>query len=129
MWAIPFALGLAGGDGLVGRLLEDSYRRPAFREEARSFGAVMWEFWRFTGPRGLAGVFAVVVVWLDTLLIGALRSPAEAAAYAAATRFLVLGQFVGVAITQVVGPKLSESSSPEATGSGRVLCTPRRPGG
>ena len=49
-----------------------------------------------------------MVVWLDTLLIGALRSPAEAAAYAAATRFLVLGQFIGVAITQVVGPKLSE---------------------
>ena len=28
--------------------------------------------------------------------------------YAAATRFLAFGQFIGVAIIQVVGPKLSE---------------------
>jgi O-antigen/teichoic acid export membrane protein len=108
-WALPFALGLVGVIAWSGRLLRHSDRETiGHQEEARPLSAVMKEFWRFTGPRGLAGVFAVVVVWLDTLLIGALRSPAEAAAYAAATRFLVLGQFIGVAITQVVGPKLSE---------------------
>jgi O-antigen/teichoic acid export membrane protein len=43
------------------------------------------EFWRFTAPRGLAGVFQVMILWLDTLLIGALRSSGEAAVYTAST--------------------------------------------
>lgn len=108
-WAIPYALGLVGVVAWSARLLKNSYRDAALpQDDARPFGAVMRQFWRFTGPRGLAGVFAVVVVWLDVLLIGALRSPGEAAIYAAATRFLVFGQFIGVAITQVVAPKLSE---------------------
>ncbi len=108
-WAIPFAVGFVAVVVWTGRLLRQSYRDAVQpQDDARPFNVVMREFWRFTGPRGLAGVFAVVVVWLDVLLIGALRSPAEAAAYAAATRFLVFGQFIGVAITQVVGPKLSE---------------------
>ena len=57
---------------------------------------------------GWPGVFATAILWLDTLLLGALRSPAEAGVYAAATRYLAVGQFIGVAISQVVGPKLSE---------------------
>jgi O-antigen/teichoic acid export membrane protein len=66
------------------------------------------EFWRFAGPRGLASVCAVVILWVNTLLIGALRSPAEAGTYAAATRYLVFGQLIGLAVAQVIGPKLSE---------------------
>jgi O-antigen/teichoic acid export membrane protein len=71
-------------------------------------GRLFAEFWRFAAPRGLAGVFAVTILWLDTLLLGALRSADEAGIYAAATRYLVIGQFAALAITQVVGPKLSE---------------------
>jgi O-antigen/teichoic acid export membrane protein len=70
--------------------------------------AVFREFWRFTAPRGLASMFAVIILWLDTLLIGALRSSAEAGVYAAATRYLAFGVFINVAIAQVVAPKLSE---------------------
>jgi O-antigen/teichoic acid export membrane protein len=66
------------------------------------------EFWQFAAPRGLAGVFAVAVLWLDTLLIGALRSPHETAVYTSATRFLVIGSFASLAIIQVIGPKLSQ---------------------
>lgn len=108
-WAISFVFGFAVIASWSMRLLARELRDTMIpQRDARPLGEVVREFWRFTAPRGLAGVFAVIVVWLDTLLIGALRSPGEAAAYAAATRFLVLGQFVGVAITQVVGPKLSE---------------------
>jgi O-antigen/teichoic acid export membrane protein len=70
--------------------------------------ALFVEFWRFAAPRGLAGVFAVTVLWLDTLLLGALRSSHAAGVYAAATRYLTIGTFAALAITQVVGPKLSE---------------------
>jgi O-antigen/teichoic acid export membrane protein len=82
------------------RVGEDASRTPVRR--------MFVDFWRFAAPRGLAGVFAVTVLWLDTLLLGALRSPHEAGVYAAATRFLTIGQFAALAITQVVGPKLSE---------------------
>jgi O-antigen/teichoic acid export membrane protein len=108
-WAIPFALGLAAA--LVwSRVLLRRIDIGSADDGSTSMGRrhVFREFWRFTAPRGLASMFAVIVLWLDTLLIGALRSPGEAGVYAAATRYLAFGQFVGVAIAQVVGPKLSE---------------------
>lgn len=108
-WAIPFALGLAVGLVWTRHLLLGLAPGPVGGiHRAAGGGRVFREFWRFTAPRGLASMFSVIILWLDTLLIGALRSPAEAGVYAAATRYLAFGQFVGVAIAQVVGPKLSE---------------------
>jgi O-antigen/teichoic acid export membrane protein len=117
-WAIPFAVGLVLALAWIALKLR---RGPDDGIEVgidqvgidpdvapRSPRAVFGDFWRFTAPRGLASVFAVTVVWLDTLLLGALRSPADAAAYAAATRYLVFGQFIGVAIANVVAPKLAQ---------------------
>jgi O-antigen/teichoic acid export membrane protein len=108
-WASPFAGGLALVLWWTGSLLRRWEREPLDGAEVGA-GArhTFREFWRFTAPRGLASVFAVAILWLDTLLLGALRSPSEAGIYAAATRYLVVGQFIGVAILQVVGPKLSE---------------------
>lgn len=108
-WASPMAIGLIAIWIWMGVLLRrwegDHLEGP---EQARGARHTFMEFWRFTAPRGLAGVFATAILWLDTLLLGALRSPAEAGVYAAATRYLAVGQFIGVAISQVVGPKLSE---------------------
>jgi O-antigen/teichoic acid export membrane protein len=73
-----------------------------------ALGALFAEFWRFALPRGLAGLFAVAVVWLDTLLIGALRSTQEAGQYAAATRYLMFGAFASQAVIQAIGPTMSE---------------------
>jgi O-antigen/teichoic acid export membrane protein len=119
-WATPIALALAAGSmwlavlfrGVEGR---NEPRRPAAR------AAVFREFWRFTAPRGLASMFAVAILWLDTLLLGSLRSAEEAGRYAAATRYLVLGQFIGVAIAQVVAPKLSELLAAGDRERGRLL--------
>jgi O-antigen/teichoic acid export membrane protein len=68
----------------------------------------MGEFWRFTGPRGLAALFQTTSLWLNTLMIGALRSTAEAGVYAASTRYLAAAATVAMAIRQVLAPKLSE---------------------
>jgi O-antigen/teichoic acid export membrane protein len=106
-WAVPVALGLAAALAWTASLLHSWEAKPA-TGTSQGPRRTFLEFWRFTLPRGLAGVFAVAILWLDTLLIGSLRSPAEAGIYVAATRYLVFGQFVGVAIIQVVGPKLSE---------------------
>lgn len=112
-WAAPMAIGLVAiwiwMVVLLRRWEGDHLEGP---EQARGARHTFMEFWRFTAPRGLAGVFATAILWLDTLLLGSLRSPAEAGIYAAATRYLAVGQFIGVAISQVVGPKLSELLAP-----------------
>jgi O-antigen/teichoic acid export membrane protein len=65
------------------------------------------EFWRFTAPRAVASVAQAALQRLDIVLITALRGPAEAAIYAAATRFLVVGQLGSAAISTAVQPRLS----------------------
>ena len=50
------------------------------------------EFWVFTAPRGLTGVFQVTTLWIGTLLVGSLMDTAHASIYTASTRYLVAGQ-------------------------------------
>ncbi len=107
-WATPFALGLAAALLCTRYLLRRNRISADEGEPSVGRRAVFKEFWLFTTPRGLASMFSVIILWFDTLLIGAMRSSAEAGIYASATRYLALGQFIGVAIAQVVGPKLSE---------------------
>ncbi len=63
-------------------------------------------FWRFTAPRAVSSVAQVAMQRLDIILVGALAGLAQAAVYAAATRFLALGQLAGGAISQAVQPHL-----------------------
>lgn len=65
-------------------------------------------FWRFTAPRGFAGIFQVIILWINTLLLGGLDSTGAAGVFNAATRYVTAGLMAGVAVQQVMGPKLSE---------------------
>ncbi len=65
-------------------------------------------FWIFTAPRALANIFQIALQRLDIVLVGALKGPQDAAIYAAATRFLVLGQAAALAISLAVEPNLGE---------------------
>lgn len=109
-WGGPIGLGLAAAAvWLVA--LERRVRRAAAGEDlppASPRRRVASEFWRFTAPRGLAGFFQVGILWLDTLLLGALRSTRDAGVYAASTRYLIAGTFATIAIVQVTAPKISE---------------------
>lgn len=64
-------------------------------------------FWGFAAPRALAGVFQVAVVRLDILLVGALASPLAAGVYSAASRWLIVGLFVGLAVNHAIQPQIS----------------------
>jgi O-antigen/teichoic acid export membrane protein len=64
-------------------------------------------FWRFSGPRALSGAFAVAVLWLDVVLVGAFASSEEAAVYGATSRYVTLAAFAALAVTQAVSPQLS----------------------
>jgi O-antigen/teichoic acid export membrane protein len=110
-WVAPFAVGLPIALLWLGSLLRRWERKASTTDERPApapRGALFREFWRFTGPRGLASVFAVGIMWLGPLMVGALASTREAGIFAAAGRYLALGAFVQLAIIQVVGPKLSE---------------------
>ena len=108
----PYLPALAAGLVWLAVLLRRAERRggegaPAL-QPARPLGRLVGEFWRFTGPRGLAAIFQTTSLWLNTLLIGALRSTKEAGVYAASSRYLAMAAMAAVAIRQVLAPKLSE---------------------
>ena len=71
-------------------------------------GAGTWRrFWGYTGPRAVATVAQTVLKRADVVMVAALRSPSEAAVYAAASRFVTLGQVGVQALQQALSPQLS----------------------
>ena len=98
-WTLPLAVCLVIAWGIVGRLV------PA-RSGGRTAG--IWsELWRFAAPRGLAVGFAVMVSWVDVLLVGAIAGPRNAAVYAAISRLAVIGAYGLQAVGMVVAPRFS----------------------
>jgi O-antigen/teichoic acid export membrane protein len=65
------------------------------------------EFWRFAAPRGLAGAFQIVVIWMDILLVGAVLSSYAAGVYAAVSKLALVGTFALEATRLAIGPQLS----------------------
>jgi O-antigen/teichoic acid export membrane protein len=63
------------------------------------------QFWNFTAARAVAS--GVVMIWrrFDVLMVAWLASPADAAVYTAATRFLVVGQLGIQAVQMTVSPQ------------------------
>lgn len=107
-WSVPYVACVVAGVFAVRAL---PWSRPAGAVPAviRAGGGLSpgREFWTFTGPRAVAGVAQVLLQRLDIILVAALRGPAEAAVYTAATRFLVVGQFVNQAFAAPAQPRLS----------------------
>lgn len=108
-WAVPFLLGLVVSLWWVRLLVRQTeaagHPDPQPAMPLRQLAA---EFWTFTAPRGLTGVFQVTILWVGTLMVGNLSSTAAASVYTASTRYLVVGSVVNLAIIQVIGPKLAE---------------------
>jgi len=65
------------------------------------------QFWRFTLPRAASSLVQLSLQRLDVVLVAALAGPVEAAVYTAATRFLVVGQLGGQAVSTAVQPRLA----------------------
>lgn len=64
------------------------------------------EFWRFAAPRAPAGTFQAGVMWSDTLILAALTTTAQTGIYSAATRYMVIGSFAQLAVSQTIQPIL-----------------------
>ncbi len=99
-WALPYLPTAIAARWWWGKRIDRS--GPPVRVSAR-------EFWRFTGPRAIASVAQLAMQRLDIVLVAALAGLREAAIYTAATRFLVVGQLVGTALSRAVQPRLARA--------------------
>lgn len=108
-WSVPWALALVPSAIWVHHLLTRLERRSRSASEQRlpDRSHLARVFWRFTVPRSLGAVLQVGILWADTLLLGALSSSRDAGIYAASTRWLLAGQFAGMAITTAFAPQIS----------------------
>ena len=108
-WGIPIAVAFAVTlVWLVRPHHQGRARAGRARRPDRSAGSLWSEFWKFTAPRGVTGVFQVTILWIGTLLVGSLLDAAHASVYTASTRYLVAGSVVNYAIITAIAPKLSE---------------------
>jgi O-antigen/teichoic acid export membrane protein len=80
------------------------YPRPTADEPTRP---VMAEFWKFTLPRSLTSTIQMLMQRFDIVLVAAIAGPIPAAIYAAATRFIVLGQLGINALTIAAQPQFA----------------------
>jgi len=106
-WAAPVALGFVAALWVLLRLVRRAEAEATTQLPAGAWREVASRFWRFAAPRGLAGIFQITVIWLDVLLVGALRSTREAGVYAAASRLAMVGGLVTEAVRIALAPQIS----------------------
>jgi O-antigen/teichoic acid export membrane protein len=107
-WLIPLVLALLLAALLLARRMRELFGRSLpWPPRTTSVRAIAQEYWSFTGARGLAGVMEILLNWLDVLLVAALASPAEAAIYAAASRFITSGTLVLQALRVAIAGDVS----------------------
>jgi O-antigen/teichoic acid export membrane protein len=107
-WLVPLLLALLAAGLLLARRMRQLFGRSlAWPRRTASVRDIAAEYWSFTGARGLAGVMEILLTWLDVLLVAALASPAEAAIYAAASRFILAGTLVLQALRVVIAGDVS----------------------
>lgn len=106
-WTVPLAIGAVIAYLYVLMRCRRDQRVNASYPGRQIRPRVATELWRFSGPRSLAGIFQVLIAWLDVLFVGALASSRQSAAYAVASRYVVTGTFALLAMGFAIGPHLS----------------------
>jgi O-antigen/teichoic acid export membrane protein len=109
--ALLFLLSRTGRHSRGRRTLEPEGKPPRRRGPEAvvrpSISILASEFWRFSAPRGLAGLFQITVVWVDLLILGAFRPAGDVGVYAAIGRTVLAGLFVLQAVRLAIAPQLS----------------------
>ena len=106
---IAYVAPIAAGFGLAAIVLATKLRSTTGEpgEPAASWGDVAAQFWRFSLPRAFGAVFQILVLSLDVLLVGAILSTRQAAAYSVASRYIQFSTFALTAIIASVMPQMS----------------------
>ncbi|GAB6985661.1 hypothetical protein JCM10369A_21850 [Nocardioides pyridinolyticus] len=103
-WALPYVPGLVVGTAWLRVLVR---RRITTADAPAPWWLLCREFWSYTSPRAIARVTQTALKRSDIVLVAALASPADAALYTAATRFVALGQLFVQSVQQALAPQLS----------------------
>jgi O-antigen/teichoic acid export membrane protein len=105
-WAAPLAVCAAIACAyLLSKCLREHRRVGAVPADG-STRRVALALWKFSGPRSLGGIFQILIAWLDVLLVGALASSSQSAAYAVASRYVITATFALNAIGIAIAPQL-----------------------
>ncbi|GGL56974.1 lipopolysaccharide biosynthesis protein [Planomonospora parontospora] len=107
-WSLPVGLALVVALAALWRLVRraEAAPGPLTPYEPDEPSAVR-EFWVFSGPRGVAAVIEILIVWLGVLLVGAMVSSHDAGVYATASRFITTGTLVVAAARIAVAPQIA----------------------
>ena len=126
-YSIPYALGLVATLVWLVALLRRFERKTGPARDDRGAGAAgsradaVRGFWGFTAPRAVGTTSQMLLKRSDIVLVAALRSPKEAALYAAASRFVVIGQLGVQALQQALSPQLAALFADDDQDSARVV--------
>ena len=125
-WAGPFVVALVPmALWTVALVRRAERRRPEARRRAWPRAAqhpdLRRRFWAFALPRSFAGVFALTILWVDALLLGALDSTEAVGVYTASTRWLIVGNFAGNAVGLAFGPQIAAVLAGEGPSGARRL--------
>lgn len=119
-WSLPYLPGAVAAGCWLRVLLARA--APPGGEGATSWRTLGREFWSYTAPRAIARVTQTALKRSDIVLVAALASPADAALYTAATRFIVVGQLFVQSVQQALSPHLSSLfARGEATAANAVF--------
>ncbi len=88
---------------------------------SRSTAKLARDFWGFALPQSLSGALQVAILWLDVLLIGALRSSRDAGVYAALSRYVLIGTLALGAIATAIAPLLTQLLATDEADRARAL--------
>jgi O-antigen/teichoic acid export membrane protein len=107
-WLAPLIVALLSAAAIVVRYLHDVVGADwRHRAPSQPTSAIAREYWAFTAARGLAMVMDSLLTWLDVVLVASLVSPAQAAIYAAASRFITAGTLVLQALRLALATDIS----------------------
>ena len=106
-WSAPFGLGLCLALFLVARLAPTRVTAGGRAGGREAWREIFGEFWRFSGPQGVAAFLQVTLLWLDILLVGAYASTKAAGVYSVASRYILAGGYALQAVGLALGPQLS----------------------
>lgn len=109
MWLVPLVVAMVLGLVSVARslraLVGSSW--PGLGGRSVPIGSIAREYWAFTAARGTAMVMDTLLTWLDVVLVASIVAPAQAAIYAAASRFITAGTLVLQALRLALAADIS----------------------
>lgn len=107
-WSIPLAVGIIISLLVVVHRIDENNKN--FKSAGSDLVSATFSqrtFWSVSAPRGLASFFILGLVWIDVLLVGALRSVRTAGIYAVANRYLLVLTMLIAAIGSVFATQIS----------------------